>query len=162
MGRTEPRSTPGAPIASRETPVARSDPVLSSLPSTAGRLLLEKRAQRDGIVVIGVPGAIHERDPTSLDTIEELSDRIRLAPKLPGLTPLELLPAPGVVIEPLPELGRGSDVTLPFVDREFRLRDASRPDPIDEDAVSIVPRRRLVGPPHPDSGHRSGFHLTAI
>src|SRR6185369_8142277 len=59
---------------------------------------------------------------------------------------LELGPALRFVGVPLPERRARGHLLRPLVDAEVILPDAARPQPVDQDAVSIGTRRGLVGP----------------
>ena len=60
-------------------------------------------------------------------------------------------PQPGwIVAEPAPQLGARRQVLHPSTDRRFRLAEPARPEPIDQDANTVVGRRRLIDPLDPD------------
>jgi hypothetical protein len=76
------------------------------------------------------------------DMAHEIGVRSQLVP----VPPLELGPSSWVVAEPPPELcGRGN-VFHPFVDRCVLLAQPARPQAIDQNALPIRPRARLVYP----------------
>ena len=58
---------------------------------------------------------------------------------------LELAPAFRVVAEPFAKLAAGRNLLAPFVEGQRLLPDAARPQPLDEHAISVAARSRLVG-----------------
>ena len=74
----------------------------------------------------------------------------RLVAQLGVVASGELAEARGVVSEPLPQRGGRRELLLPAVEPQRFLLDASRPQPVDEDAVAVAVRRLLVCTLDPD------------
>lgn len=70
-----------------------------------------------------------------------------------GQVPLaELREPPRVVRVPAAQFGRRRDVAAPLVQAGVGLRQAARPEPIDQDAMAVARIARLVDPPDGDGG----------
>src|SRR5690606_13964507 len=70
--------------------------------------------------------------------------------ELTSIAGAELFPARGLMAVPPAQLVAGGNVPTPLIDRDGLAADAARPEPIDEDALAVVPRRRVICATYPD------------
>src|SRR5690349_21261947 len=71
------------------------------------------------------------------------------APEFGAVSTDELVVATGVVSVPLPQLGRGRDLLAPLVETGPLLAEPTRPQPVDEHALTVVGLCDVVHPTHP-------------
>src|SRR5438105_12435844 len=64
--------------------------------------------------------------------------------QLPPVTRGELIPARGVMTEPAAQLRAGSYVLQPSIEPEIGLPYATRPEPLDQHAITIAGSNRLI------------------
>ena len=98
----------------------------------------EKLLERDGIIMLLVLGAVHERHRPVTHMRHELLDRGAVVLEFPEVTSPERAPFRWVVTEPLPEGGARCDLFEPEINPRRTLRHAPRPEPVDQDPESIV------------------------
>src|SRR6185312_7602755 len=115
-------------------------------------------AQRHGVVVLGVVGAVEQRDVVGREGVEQRPPRLGVLVELADVAALELLPALGVVAEPLAQLVAGPDLGQPGLHPELVPAHTARPEPFDEEPAS-----RPVGLPvvHPGQSYLAHFSLHA-
>src|SRR4051812_30842636 len=117
------------------------------------RMLLpavENELEDDGTVVRLVPGGVDERDRPGADFLLQVAEEIALLVEFRPVPPAELVPLGRVVPEPLAEFRAGGDLLEPQVDRRLLIADPSGPEPLNQDAQSILLGWRLIGPLQPD------------
>src|ERR1051325_10092493 len=74
----------------------------------------------------------------------DLSQQFAVLTQLPFVAALELGPLLRIVSEPSPQLRRRRDLFHPLVDRRTSLTQATRPEPVDQNATAIRTRCRFV------------------
>src|SRR5687768_7244039 len=102
--------------------------------------------QSTGVVVFYVPGAEDERHvllPSPLRDVAYVSHLARLF-HFGAVTLFELLPAFGVVAEPLPQLIARREILSPVRELGFILRDPPGPDAVHEDTSTVILARLLI------------------
>src|SRR5438045_3988645 len=75
--------------------------------------------------------------------------------ELVDVAPAKLGEAAGLVAKPLSERAARRQLLLPLVELGLLLRDTARPEPIDENAIPVLSRRRFVGALQADVHRRS-------
>jgi hypothetical protein len=114
-------------------------------------LLEEIVAQDDGLVVLAIARAVDERDGTVLRSIGKRLPGLWIGVELSVIALHELIPACGIVAETLTQRGARRDIAQPSRKVQRILRDAARPEPIDEKACALVIAGRVIGPRKTDS-----------
>lgn len=109
------------------------------------RWLNQMVGQGDGLVVIDVAGTEQQRQATAACEFGKRPE-LSVGFEFGRVTPAELIPSPGIVIEPLPQFRAGCDVGEPLIKLGSFAAHAARPEAIDEYAVAVVGARRLVDP----------------
>lgn len=103
-------------------------------------------AEHDGIVVEGVVGAIEQRDLLMSGELSHEIGEVGVGMKFCHIAICKLVPTVlGVKVIPFAEVGRGSQLLLPKVVMQCLVAHASRPQPVDKHAESVVGRCRLIG-----------------
>src|SRR5262245_20564196 len=102
--------------------------------------------KRPRLIVLHVPRRIEQRDRTPRRDLAKGLDGIGIGVELRRVTLAELLPALGAMAEPLAERRAGGDVLEPDRIAELVLADPARPDAIDQDALPVARRARLIDP----------------
>src|SRR5215211_1358787 len=156
-----PVSTPNSKPSFRTSAASRSPvrsvlrpqkplfPPLRNLPYL--RLMLDlpdKGFQSPGVVVFCVLGAEEERDvllPSPLCDVAYVSHLARLF-QFGAVALFELLPAFGVVAEPLPKIVARREILSPIRELGFILRDSPGPDAVHEDTPTVILVRLLIHP----------------
>jgi glycine/D-amino acid oxidase-like deaminating enzyme len=110
------------------------------------RLAAQKLREHDGVVVLGVASAVDERQRGLARSSAELSQLLLLCGELLDVPLSELREAGGVVPKPAPQLRARGKLFRPLVETCVRARHSSRPEAVDQDAVAVGRRRRLVRP----------------
>ena len=98
----------------------------------------EKLFESDGIIMLLVLGAIHERHRPVTHMRHELLDCGAVLLEFPEVPSPERAPFRRVVTEPLPERGAWGDLFEPEINPRRTLRHAPWPEPVDQDPESIV------------------------
>lgn len=98
----------------------------------------------DGVVVEGIAGGEEKSHGALRPLAIKQCDRLGLLLQLLAVASAELGPLGRVMGEPRPERGARRNVLEPQVDGGGRLRDAARPQAIDQHAKSILGARRFV------------------
>src|SRR5438105_15300426 len=99
-------------------------------------LLLQHLLEHDCLVVQQVASAIDERDVSLRRCIQKRLHDLRMSRELLAIAPLEFLPSPRIVSEPLPQLGAGCELFWPAVDVELVLLQTTWPEAIDKAAFA--------------------------
>ena len=110
----------------------------------------QRLGEDDGVVVLGVSGAVDEGQGAVPRPAPQLRQLRALRAQLLQVAAAELLEAARLMPEPLPQPGAGRQLLLPFVETGPLPGDATRPEPVDQDAMAVRRRRGLVGPLHAD------------
>src|SRR5438270_5191330 len=99
---------------------------------------LKKLAQHDRFVVLLVPGTVKQCDRTLPCQRKQFMKLLLTlgSLKLRVVTPLEFLPAPWIMPEPLAQLIGGSKLAEPEVKLESVLPDPARPESVNQDSLS--------------------------
>jgi len=110
-------------------------------------------AENRGLTVLRISRAEHERyalgaGPRCEGFNRESRDAsLEFAP----VASAELLPALGTMSVPTPKFIARRDISIPLVDRDALTCHPARPEAIDQHAVAVIPRRRIVGAAHPNA-----------
>lgn len=133
----------------RDGPRARlatiSRRVCSSLHPAARRApAFQILRQRDGIVVLNVPGAEQQGDRASRCRIEDRSQRCRALVQLGTVSTLKLPPPGRIVFEPAAQIIAGRSVLEPAIETQGFFLHAARPKPIHQKADAIFRRGRFI------------------
>ena len=115
----------------------QSTKLATDAPLLFGRAL-KKLAQRDRFVVLLVPGTVKQCDGTLPCQRKQFMKLLLTlgSLKLRVVTPLEFLPAPWIMPEPLAQLIGGSKLAEPEVKLESVLPDSARPESVNQDSLS--------------------------
>ena len=113
---------------------------------------LDRVAQHHRAVVLLVTSAVDERHHAAGGALRELTEEgsRRVGPQLGVVSARELAKPIGLVSEPAAQGGAGREVLRPEIESQRLLLHAAGPQPIDEHAVAVVPRRLLVRTLDPD------------
>ena len=138
-----PASLRSRKVACALKPAARPSPrdlMLGSLDASILRLRPPTQVflQGNGMIVGFIPGAINERDPASLRPLPRFLHDGSAAVQLGKIPPPELLPTGRVVAEPFPQGRAWRNLFQPAVEARLVLAEAAGPEPIDQDAITIV------------------------
>jgi len=68
----------------------------------------------------------------------QLVEHFRMLVHLRSVAAAKFLPAGGIVSEPFPQRGAGSEILEPLIDSRVRFRDTSGPEPIDQYTRSVA------------------------
>src|SRR5215218_8707920 len=124
-------------------------PLIRALPCPKLMLdLPDKGFQSPGVVVFCVLGAEEERNvllPTPLCDVAYVSHLARLF-QFGAVALFELLPAFGVVAEPLPKIVARREILSPLREPSLILRDSPGPDAVYEDTPTVILLRLLIHP----------------
>src|SRR3954447_26227746 len=104
----------------------------------------ENIREDDGVVVLGVPGRVDERQRPAPRSPPQLREPRAVAAQLLEVATAELFEAVRVVAEPPPQAGARGELLLPPVEPGTFAGDPARPEPIDQDAVAVRVVRRLI------------------
>lgn len=101
--------------------------------------LVDEFADYDGAVAFGVAGGEEEGDHPSTGAGSEACDygRGNIGRQFGAVAVAEFGPLAGFVGEPFSQQSAGGDLTLPGVTGDFGGAFATRPDPVDKDAVAV-------------------------
>jgi len=115
----------------------QSTRLATDAPLLFGRAL-KKLAQRDRFVVLLVPGTVKQCDGTLPCQGKQFMKLLLTlgSSKLRVVTPLEFLPAPWIMPEPLAQLIGGGKLAEPEVKLESVLPDSARPESVNQDTLS--------------------------
>ena len=103
--------------------------------------VLKKLAQGDCLVVLLAPGAVEQCDGTLACQRQKFMEWLLAlrSSKLRVVTPLEFLPAPRIMPEPLAQLIGGSKFVEPEVKLESVLPDSTGPNSVNQDSSAASP-----------------------
>lgn len=96
------------------------------------------------VVVQHVTRCVHKRDLTSPGHAAEFPKLLITYSKFCRVAPLELLPAIRIVRKPLPQFGTGSDLLAPLIDCSRLLTKPAGPEPVHQNASTVLRGRLLV------------------
>jgi hypothetical protein len=96
------------------------------------------------MVVFSVPCGMHQRHCASAGTSAQFSDQEPARTKLLDIAAAELLVAAGFMPKPLSEFRTRCEALIPLVELGSFARDTARPEAIDQHAVAVSRRGRLV------------------
>jgi len=102
--------------------------------------------ERSGIVQIRFFRAVQKSHGAGRNDFSQFGDRVFAFIELFEVPPLEFLPLGGIVPVPFAKLRGRGDIRGPVIDLRFRLRQTSRPEPVDEDSMPVGRRWVLVDP----------------
>jgi hypothetical protein len=128
---------------------------------SASESALELIRNHPGLIVLSIPGAVHDRDrasPRDRCEVVERTHPFRVSELLP-VAMLELGPPSGIVPEPLPKASARAKISRPCIESELGLCPASGPNAVDQDTMAIVRLRFVVGPLKPEV--RISHHVAA-
>src|SRR5690606_12298550 len=107
-------------------------------------LFLKEHFQRQCIVVVGIAGAVYQRQGAAIASVEQCFQFFAMFLQLGVITLTETFPALGFVTKPLAHLGRGRKGFAPFFNGEFLLLHPSWPEAINQYTVTITGRWIVV------------------
>jgi hypothetical protein len=90
--------------------------------------------------------AVYEGDRAASRELADFSEWLSVLSEFRHVPPTKLIPARRIVPEPFSQFGARCDVFKPVIYRGSLLAEASRPEPVDQDARAIFGRGMLVGP----------------
>ena len=117
---------------------------------------VKKFSNHQRLVSLRIAGSIEQSQrllPSQFDQLIE-QDLLRRQLEFGSVAEAKLIPAIGAVRKPLPQLGRGSQISHPEVAAQVLLPDPSRPDPVDQNRCA-----RSWLPPVDALDTDSGRHL---
>jgi hypothetical protein len=148
--------------------IGQSHDRITRLPGARSRVVdaIEIAEKCHGVVVIGIARAEKQGDSAATTGPGQGGDRSRLAIELLKVPLSEFRPSRrrGIVVEPPPQRHTGRDIFEPEIDRGRGLRQAPRPQTINQHPDSIVIRWRIVDAFHLKSSMRTfrGLHCRTI
>lgn len=115
-------------------------------------------AKHDGLVMRGITCGIDEGHVAPPGEHPELTQLGSVSPQLGPIASPKLMPAPGLMAEPLAQRRARREAADPAVDMSTFLRKTARPDSIDQDARAVA-THRIVNPTNADRWHDGGSLL---
>ena len=106
--------------------------------------------QCNGVVMNLVAGRIYERDYTFSRKFSKFVELFRVRIDLSAIPITEFLPAVGIMSEPLPQLGAGSNVFGPMIDSGVYFCHAAWPEAVDQNPRAVTFGASFVGAFEPD------------
>ena len=118
--------------------MANGPPDLSAAP-------VQVSLERHGVVAILVACRVDERDGAVAGLLAQIGHPVALLLQFGPVPSLKRLPAIRVMAEPFPQPWTGRDVAEPQGEACLLLGQATRPEPIDEDAAPVGSGRFFIG-----------------
>jgi len=123
--------------------------VRASIPASSGRSRLRHATSQhlgedDGVVVLRIVRGVHQRERALPRPASQGREPGALFAELLDVASTELIEPFRLMCEPLPQLRAGGKLLLPVVELGPVTRDATRPQPVDQDAVTVRRLRRVV------------------
>jgi hypothetical protein len=91
-----------------------------------------------------VVGAIEQGHRATSSGVKEWLPGTGVSVELLSVSPAKLLPSLGLMAEPLPELGAGSDLLQPRIGIESLLLHSSRPEALHQDPPAVSAGGRVI------------------
>ena len=119
--------------------------------------IAQEFGEHDGVVVLAVAGGVEDCQPASCGVTAKLVEAFGLGGKLVAIANPKLRESIRDMVEPLAQLVAWSKLARPLVEAGAFVRDAARPDVVDEHPVAVPAVGRVIDPlgTHIDRHRRS-------
>src|SRR5680860_225785 len=107
-------------------------------------ILLQEGLERHGVVALCVLRGVEQRHPALARTRKQVPPKRLMGGELLAVARLKLRPARGIVTEPAPQLVTRRDIFKPEVDARAIALKTTRPQAIDQHAITVFGRGRIV------------------